>query len=114
MIGRQKMLFNRSILSILFPHSVKRKDNLFENIYGCDDIKKLFGMALDSNDTCPILLTGPPASAKTLFLQSLVKLKDSHFIDCSSATNSGVVDYIFIFFQFKVISFISQKSFVAR
>src|SRR5918992_920407 len=56
---------------------------------------RLFGMALESDHSCHVLLTGPPASAKTLFLQSLMKLKDSHFIDCSNATKSGVVDYIF-------------------
>jgi Holliday junction DNA helicase RuvB len=89
------MFFNRNKLSILFSHSVIREDKLFADIYGCDDIKKLFRMALESSHTCSILLTGPPASAKTLFLQSLMKLKDSHFIDCSSATKSGIVDYIF-------------------
>ena len=47
---------------------------------------RLFGMALESDHSCHVLLTGPPASAKTLFLQSLMKLKDSHFIDCSNAT----------------------------
>jgi holliday junction DNA helicase RuvB len=54
-------------------------------------------MALESNDhtTTSILLSGPPASAKTLFLQCLMKLQDSHFIDCSNATKSGVVDCIF-------------------
>ena len=41
---------------------------------------RLFGMALESDHSCHVLLTGPPASAKTLFLQSLMKLKDSHFI----------------------------------
>jgi hypothetical protein len=51
-------------------------------------------MALESNHTCSILLTGPPASAKTLFLQSLMILKDSHFIDCSNATKSGLVDLL--------------------
>jgi replication-associated recombination protein RarA len=90
-----KMIFNRSKLSILFSRSLKIKDKLFGNIYGCYDIKKLFGMALESNDTCSILLTGPPASAKTLFLRCLMKLKDSHFIDCSSASKSGIVDYVF-------------------
>jgi MoxR-like ATPase len=52
-------------------------------------------MALESSHTCSVLLTGPPASAKTLFLQSLMKLKDTYFIDCSNATKSGIVDYIF-------------------
>jgi Holliday junction DNA helicase RuvB len=90
-----KMFFNRSRLSILFSPSAKREDKLFADIYGCDDIKKLFRMALESDHTCSILLTDPPASAKTLFLQSLMKLKDSHFIDCSSASKSGIIDYIF-------------------
>jgi replication-associated recombination protein RarA len=52
-------------------------------------------MALDTNHPTFILLSDPPASAKTLFLQSLMKLQDSYFIDCSNATKSGLVDYIF-------------------
>jgi Cdc6-like AAA superfamily ATPase len=80
---------------MLFSSQIKREDKFFADIYGCDDIKKLFRTALESNHTCSILLTGPPASAKTLFLQSLMKLKDSYFIDCSNATKSGLVDYIF-------------------
>jgi Holliday junction DNA helicase RuvB len=86
------MLFNRSIL---FSHPAKREDKLFADVFGCEDIKRLFRMALDSKDVSSILLTGPPASAKTLFLQCLMKLKDSHFIDCSSASKSGIVDYVF-------------------
>jgi replication-associated recombination protein RarA len=88
-------VFSRSKLRMLFSHPTKREDWLFENIYGYDDIKRLFRMALESNHNCSVLLTGPPASAKTLFLQSLMKLKDSYFIDCSNASESGIVDYIF-------------------
>jgi hypothetical protein len=90
-----QMFFNRSKLSIVFSHPIKREDKLFAAVYGCEDIKRLFRMALDSKDASSILLTGPPASAKTLFLQCLLKLKDSHFIDCSSASKSGIVDYVF-------------------
>ena len=89
------MLFTRNKLEALFHRSVRREDWLFGNIYGYDDVKRLFRMALESNHRCHVLLTGPPASAKTLFLQSLKKLKASHFIDCSNATKSGVVDYVF-------------------
>jgi Holliday junction DNA helicase RuvB len=89
------MFLNRSKISMLFSSQVKREDKFFVDIYGHDNIKKLFRMALESNHTCSILLTGPPASAKTLFLQSLMKLKDSYFIDCSNATKSGIVDYVF-------------------
>jgi Holliday junction DNA helicase RuvB len=95
MIDEQKMFFNRSKLSLLFSRPEKREDKLFADVHGCKDIKRLFRMALNSKDASSILLTGPPASAKTLFLQCLMKLKDSHFIDCSNATKSGIVDYIF-------------------
>jgi holliday junction DNA helicase RuvB len=89
------MLFDRSKLRVLFSHQARREDWLFGNIYGYEHVKRLFQMALQSNHSCSILLTGPPTSAKTLFLQSLMKLKDSHFIDCSSASKSGIVDYVF-------------------
>ena len=89
------MFFNNGKLRLLFTYPTRREDKLFAEIYGCDDIKRLFRMALESNHNCSILLTGPPASAKTLFLQSLMKLKDSYFIDCSNATKSGIVDYVF-------------------
>ena len=88
-------MVNKSKIDLLFSQLFRKEDNLFADIYGCDDIKKLFRMALESNHTCSILLTGPPTSAKTLFLQSLMKLRDSCFMDCSNATKSGIVDYIF-------------------
>ena len=80
---------------MLFSPQVKREDKFFADIYGYDNVKRLFRMALESSHTCSVLLTGPPASAKTLFLQSLMKLKDSCFVDCSNATKSGLIDYIF-------------------
>src|SRR5918992_3781365 len=88
------MFFNRIKLRALFSYPTK-EDWLFDSIYGYEDVKRLFRMSLQSGHNCSILLTGPPASAKTFFLQSLMKLKDSHFIDCSSASKSGIVDYIF-------------------
>jgi Holliday junction DNA helicase RuvB len=89
------MFFNRGKLSTLFFHPVGREEKLFAGVHGCEDIKRLFRMALDSEDASSILLTGPPASAKTLFLQCLMKLKDLHFIDCNSASKSGIVEYVF-------------------
>jgi holliday junction DNA helicase RuvB len=96
-----KTMFFRNILSTIFSSgtSPNTKNQFFENVYGYDNIKRLFRMALESTQhtqhTTSILLSGPPASAKTLFLQSLIKLQDSYFIDCSNATKSGLVDYIF-------------------
>lgn len=88
------MFFERKKLKVLLLHLAKIEDSPFRNIFGYDDNKRLFRMALHSNHNCCILLTGAPASANTLFLQSL-KLKDSHFFDCSNATKSGVIEYIF-------------------
>jgi hypothetical protein len=89
------MFFDKCKLRLVFSHLVRREEKLFADIYGCDDIKKLFRMALESDHICSILLAGPPASAENLFLQSLMKIKDSYFIDCSNATKSGIVDCIF-------------------
>jgi hypothetical protein len=55
-------------------------DELFEGIIGYDNIKRLFRMGLDSDEQSHILLSGPPASAKTMFLESLRKLKGSYFV----------------------------------
>jgi replication-associated recombination protein RarA len=93
------LFFNRNKMSMLLSSLAGKiqegEDKLFENIYGYDNIKRLFRMALQSTYATSILLSGSPASAKTLFLQSLIKLQDSYFIDCSNATKSGLVDYIF-------------------
>jgi replication-associated recombination protein RarA len=93
------MLFRNMLSTLLFSSntSTNIKDKLSENIIGYDNIKRLFRMALESNDhtTTSILLSGPPASAKTLFLQCLMRLNGFYFIDCSNATKSGLVDYMF-------------------
>jgi holliday junction DNA helicase RuvB len=70
-------------------------DRPFDKIIGCEDIKRLFRMALDSAEPVHILLSGASASAKTLFLQALMTLKDSYFVDGGNTTKSGMIDYIF-------------------
>lgn len=56
----------------------------------------LFGLALRSNEPTHILLSGPPATAKTMFLMSLREhLKDSYFIDGGNATKAGIIDHLF-------------------
>src|ERR687896_1541011 len=92
--------FAKKLTKLVFPANTfsqyhHERKRLFDDIYGYDNIKRLFRMALDTIHPTFILLSGPPASAKTLFLQSLIKLQDSYFIDCSNATKSGLVDYIF-------------------
>jgi holliday junction DNA helicase RuvB len=80
----------------LFSRITESKtDSLFTEIIGYIDVKRLFRMALDSDEQSHILLSGPPASAKTMFLESLSKLKSSYFVDGASTTKSGLIDCLF-------------------
>jgi Holliday junction DNA helicase RuvB len=69
---------------------------LFKGIIGYDNVKRLVRMALDSDEQSHILLSGPPASAKTMFLESLSKLKSSYFVDGTSTTKAGLIDCLFL------------------
>src|SRR6266496_4566946 len=73
-----------------------KTDPLFKAIIGYNDVKRLFRMGLDSDEQSHILLSGPPASAKTMFLESLNKLKSSYFVDGANATKSGLIDCLFL------------------
>ena len=73
----------------------EEKDELFEDIIGYDDIKRLFRMAINANDPVHILLIGPPASAKTVFMRTLTQLQNSYFTDGGNSTKAGMIDYIF-------------------
>jgi DNA replicative helicase MCM subunit Mcm2 (Cdc46/Mcm family) len=72
-----------------------RLDKLFDEIIGYEDIKKLFTMTLCFKYEIHILLSGSPACANTMFLQSLVKSQNSYFVDGRSTTKSGLIDYVF-------------------
>ena len=52
-------------------------------------------MVLEAESAIHILLVGPPASAKTMFLTSLMQLKNSYFSDGGASTKSGMIDYLF-------------------
>ncbi|AIC14479.1 ATP-binding protein [Nitrososphaera viennensis] len=67
----------------------------FDSIVGYDDVKRLFQMSLSSEKPVHILLVGPPASAKTLFMLECMKLERSYFTLGSHSTKSGMIDYLF-------------------
>ncbi|HEY6950483.1 MAG TPA: hypothetical protein VI146_07720 [Nitrososphaeraceae archaeon] len=69
--------------------------DLFDSIVGYDDIKKLFHLSFGSQRPIHILLVGPPASAKTLFMLGCMKLDRSYFTLGTHSTKSGMVDYLF-------------------
>jgi hypothetical protein len=81
--------FAKKLTELIFPANTftqchHQRKRLFDDVYGYDSIKRLFEMGLESIHPSSILLSDPPASlAKTLFLQCLMKLDDSYFIDLS-------------------------------
>ena len=56
---------------------VDKKHTLFEDIIGFEDAKSLFEMAIQAERPVHLLLCGPPASAKSLFMRSLSRLEMS-------------------------------------
>ena len=78
------------------PLTKPREDKFFDEIIGHAHIKRLFALALRSDEPTHILLSGPPASAKTMFLMSFRQhLKNSYFVDGGNTTKAGIIDYLF-------------------
>src|SRR5919112_2081530 len=74
------------------PIGMKKIERVFS---GYNDVKKLFRMSFSAEKPVHILLVGPPASAKTLFMLDCIKLERSFFTLGSHSTKSGMIDYLF-------------------
>jgi replication-associated recombination protein RarA len=72
-----------------------KPEPLFESIIGYSDVKRLFQLSLSSEKPVHMLLVGPPASAKTLFMVECMRLERSYFTLGSHSTKSGMIDYLF-------------------
>jgi Holliday junction DNA helicase RuvB len=72
-----------------------KPEPLFENIVGYSEVKRLFHLSLSSERPVHLLLVGPPASAKTLFMLECMRLERSYFTLGSHSTKSGMIDYLF-------------------
>ena len=85
-----KELFKRS------GSKVPLEERFFSSICGYSDIKKLLMRAIVSKDSVNLLLAGPSASSKTVFLLEMTKgLNDTCYIDCTNTTGAGLVDKMF-------------------
>ena len=78
-------------------HTQTYEDKFFSNIVGYSDVKKLLLKSVVSKEPVNILLTGPPASSKTVFLLEILNSMDgAYFMDATSITSAGMIDYLFI------------------
>jgi MCM P-loop domain len=76
--------------------SYSQRQILFDEVIGFEDLKELLTKCLTVKDGCNVLLSGPPASSKTLFLLAIQKeVPNACFIDAANASGPGLVDYIF-------------------
>jgi MoxR-like ATPase len=75
--------------------TLTKSEQLFDSIIGYSDVKRLFNLSFSSEKPVHMLLVGPPASAKTLFMLSCMKLERSYFTLGSHRTKSGMMDYLF-------------------
>lgn len=64
--------------------------DLFSDIYGYEDVKEIFYRVLQSKSNNGILMIGPPASAKTMFLQDISKLPNSSYVLMTHVTKKGL------------------------
>mgnify|MGYP003885055401 CR=1 FL=1 len=72
----------------------KIPDDIFEVIEGYEDIKKIFLKSIKANNPVSILLVGPPATAKSLFLMEIERLQGSVMTTGSSSTKAGIKDVL--------------------
>ena len=72
------------------------EEKFFSDIVGYSDMKKLFMRSIVSEKPSHVLLTGPPASGKTIFLLQMMKgLDNCYFTDGTGTSGVGMVDYLF-------------------
>lgn len=91
-----KNLFSK--VDELFSHGqeLSEEEKFFPNVVGYTDIKKLLLKSVVGKEPVHILLTGPPASSKTIFLLELLDgLEDAYFMDAIGATGPGMMDHLF-------------------
>ncbi len=78
------------------PRTIIVPDNLFEDIVGYGDIKELLREVLQLEDQFHVLLVGPPALAKTMFLNDIERAagNSAMWIVGSAASKAGIWDQV--------------------
>jgi Holliday junction resolvasome RuvABC ATP-dependent DNA helicase subunit len=72
------------------------EERFFSSIVGYSDLKRILMKAIVSKEPIHILLTGPPATSKTVFLLEMRReLDNSHFVDGTATSGKGMIDFLF-------------------
>ena len=73
---------------------VEIPEDLFDVVVGHDDLKRIFLSSLRAERPVHILLVGPPATAKSVFLTELEHLPESRYALGGTSSRAGIVDFI--------------------
>ena len=73
----------------------EKNDDVFKYIYAHDKLKLIFNNAIASNEAIHILLTGAPATSKTLFLEAIKENVDNSSLITSNSTGAGIIKHIY-------------------
>ncbi len=71
--------------------------DLFDYIVGHDEVKYWLSKSLASPEPVHILLAGPPATAKSLFLEALGDLPGAQYALGGSSSRAGIADFLINF-----------------
>jgi Holliday junction DNA helicase RuvB len=69
-------------------------DDLFDVITGHEKVKKLIKLSLNAEQPVHILLVGPPATAKSVFLLELKRLPKSRYALGGTSSKAGIAEFI--------------------
>jgi Holliday junction resolvasome RuvABC ATP-dependent DNA helicase subunit len=87
----------KTVYEIPEPLGVRERAlKVFSRIEALDDVKEMMLRALESSERAHILLTGPPASAKSLFMLQIEKFMSSkvYFAEGAATTKAGLQKFI--------------------
>ncbi|MBA7515063.1 hypothetical protein ES705_07101 [subsurface metagenome] len=93
-------LVREAIQAMLEPTTQPEREmpaDLFDSIVGYPDVKTLVRYALEAEKPAHLLLSGPPASAKTMFLLELRRLPQSYYALAATLTAAGLADVLFVY-----------------
>jgi replication-associated recombination protein RarA len=69
---------------------------LFHKIYGCEEMKENVYRTLIAENQVNMLLVGPPATSKTLFMQVIQeKCNDVIYFDSSNTSGAGLIEQLY-------------------
>ena len=87
-----KNLFKKIDIFFFDDGDISKQEKFFSNVIGYPEIKKLLLRAIISKEPVNVLLTGPPASSKSVFLLDMLQgLEDAYFIDAVGASGAGMI-----------------------